>query len=808
MSAPIEGLGVFYLGRPVDPATGDVADAPVLYDAADLTTHAFIVGMTGSGKTGLGVALLEEAALDGIPVLAIDPKGDLANLALRFPALDAAAFRPYVDTAAAARDGLSPDDLAATTARAWRDGLAAWDQPEDRIERLVAAADVRVYTPGSDAGLPVSVLGALTPPPDAPTSEAFRERVAAVVGGLLSLVGVETDPADAGPVFLSAVVGQAWAAGRTLAVADLIGALLAPPFATLGVMAVDDFYPDAARRALAMRLNGLVASPGFAAWTAGPPLDADRLFYGAGGRPQVSVMSIAHLTDDERMFFVTRLLGEVVAWMRRQPGTGSLRAVLYMDEIFGYLPPTASPPSKVLLLTLLKQARAFGVGVVLGTQNPVDLDYKALANCGTWFVGRLQTERDKARLLDGLEGAAAGSFDRAETDRLLSGLGKRRFLLHNVHDGGPTLLATRQAMSFLAGPLTRDQIGTLMAPFKTPATPDAAAPAPPTASAPAEASARSASAPAASGARPDLPGVAQLVVAAAGTAAADVYVPALLARAEVAYVRASPAVDHTERVVLLVEAGADAGDAPLWDAAEALAVRPDAAPAPDDAATFAPLPDALAAALRSPRTEADLKRWLQSARPLRLLASPALRAVSAPGEDERAFRIRLGHMAREARDAQKDDLRERYAARLDALQKRMRQADTALDREAAQASQSKIDTAVRIGTSLLGAFLGRGRGRSALSGLGTAARSASRATTAHSDVRRATEARDALSAEYAGLDAELARELESVEIAFVPETAPLDAVEVAAKQTGIVVTELALAWLPYARDAAGRLTRA
>ena len=787
MSAPYEGLGVFYLGRPVDTATGEVGAAPALYDATDLTTHAFIVGMTGSGKTGLGVGLLEEAALDGIPVIAIDPKGDLANLALQFPALRPEDVRPYVDASEATRQGITADALAATTAAAWRAGLAEWDQAPDRIQRLQAAADVRVYTPGSDAGLPVSVLGSLAPPHDAPASEGFRDRIAATVGGLLSRLAVSAEPSAAETVFLSQVLAEAWAAGRTLAVADLIRALLRPPFATLGVMSVDDFFPERDRKALAMKLNGLVASPGFAAWTQGAPLDADRLFFGANGRPQVSVISLAHLGDDERMFFVTLLLGEVLAWMRRQPGTGSLRAVLYMDEIFGYLPPTASPPSKALLLTLLKQARAVGLGVVLATQNPVDMDYKALSNCGTWFVGRLQTDQDKQRLLDGLEGAATGSFDRADMDRILSGLGKRRFLLHNVHEPAPILLATRWTMSFLAGPLTRDQVRTLMAPFK------AAAEAPP---APGPAAPLSAAPPAPGGARPDLPNVPQVVLAGAP---ADVYVPHLLARVEVVYRRASPPVDHTERLVLLLEAT----DAPQWDAAEALPQRPETDTAPAEGTAFAALPPALAARFGS--LEADLKRWLQAERPLRLLAAPALEATSAPGENERAFRIRLAGLAREARDAQKDALRDRYGARLDTLQARMKAAETAVDREAAQASQRKMDTVVRIGTSLLGAFLGRGR--SSLSGIGTAARSAGRASKEMSDVRRAGETRDALAAEYASLDAELAREMESVEISFAPETAPLEAVAVAAKQTDMLITEMALAWVPYARDADGRLTR-
>ena len=791
MPAPYEGLGVFYLGRPVDPVTMEVSETPVLYDAADLTTHAFIVGMTGSGKTGLGIGLLEEAALDGIPVIAIDPKGDLGNLALQFPSLQPSDFRPWIDESEAVRQGVTPDALAAQTAEAWREGLAAWDQAPDRIARLRDAADVRLYTPGSDAGLPLSVLGALSPPEEAPGTEGFRDRVAATVGSLLSLLGVASDPSDPEPVFLSQVLGDAWDAGRTLTVADLIQSLLAPPFATLGVMPVDDFFPERDRKALAMKLNGLVASPSFAAWTAGPPLDADGLLYGADGTPHVSILSIAHLDEDERMFFVTKLLVEMVAWMRRQPGTGSLRAVLYMDEIFGYLPPTANPPSKALLLTLLKQARAYGLGVVLATQNPVDMDYKALSNCGTWFVGRLQTDQDKQRLLDGLEGAAAGGIDRAAMDRILSGIGKRRFLLHNVHESGPTLLATRWAMSYLAGPLTRDQIGTLMAPVrKTHEAPAAAAPFP---SAPA-----GASSPEGATQRPDLPNVPQLVLAGDPT---DVYVPHVLARIEVPYRRATPAADHTEHLVLLAEIS----DTPRWDASDRLPERPETTDTPVDGALFADVPPGLGDASAVDRWTAELKRWIQNEHPLTLLQAPSLKATSAPGEDERAFRIRVAQVAREQRDAEKDRLRERYGKRLDALQKKLTQAEAAVDRETAQASQRKMDTVVRIGTTLLGAFLG-GR-RSTLSQVGVTARSAGRASKEMADVKRAEEKLDALQAEYADLDAELAREMESIDLSLVPETAQLETLTIAPKETDMTVTELTLAWVPYLRGQDGRLVR-
>ncbi|PAP77740.1 helicase HerA domain-containing protein [Rubrivirga marina] len=795
MSAPFEGLGVFYLGREV--ADGAVTDVPVLYDAADLTTHAFIVGMTGSGKTGLGIGLLEEAALDGIPVIAIDPKGDLGNLALQFPSLAAEDFRPWIDESEATRDGISPDELAAKTAATWRRGLDGWGQPAERIQRLRDAADVRIYTPGSDAGLPVSVLGSLAPPAQTAGSEGFRDRVDATVGGLLTLLEVDAEPTSAEHVFLSRVVTDAWTAGKTLAVEDLIKALLTPPFDTLGVMSVDDFFPERDRKGLAMALNGLVASPGFSAWSQGPPLDADRLFFGDAGKPQISVLSIAHLNDAERMFFVTRLLGEVVAWTRQQSGTGSLRAVLYMDEIFGYLPPSANPPTKALLLTLLKQARAFGLGLVLATQNPVDLDYKALANCGTWLVGRLQTERDKERLLDGLEGAAKGGLSRSDLDALLSGLGKRRFLLHNVHESAPTVMETRWAMSYLAGPLTREQIGVLMTDLKTAEADDLPAPA----AEPTTPASVSPSGEPEAGTRPDLPGVPEVILAGSP---ADVYVPRLLARAEVPYVRARPEVDHTARHALLAEVA----DVPDWASAEALPDRPETTASPADGAAYAPVPSALADAANYDRWGDDLKRRLQTERPLVLLQSPETKLTSRPDEDERAFRIRIGQVAREARDAQKETLRERYAKKLKTLEDRMDRAEQAVDREAAQASQRKMDTVVRVGTTLLGAFLGRRSSRSTLSQIGVTARSAGRMSKEASDVQRAEETLAALKAEYADLDAQLQREMDDIDLQASPESADLETVEVQARQTDMHVVEMALAWVPYRRGADGRLVRA
>ncbi|MEM6783963.1 MAG: DUF87 domain-containing protein [Bacteroidota bacterium] len=814
-----EGLGTFYVGAPIDPATGErlaerPADAPVLYDAADLTTHAAIIGMTGSGKTGLGIGLIEEAALDRIPVIAVDPKGDLGNLLLTFPDLAPADFAPWVDAQEAQRQGRTPAEHAAATADLWTNGLAKWGQAPERIQRLRDTADLAIYTPGSSAGLPLSVLKSFDPPGDALREDAdlWRERIEATVSGVLALAGVEADPLqDPEHVFLARVVGDAWTAGRSLTLADLIRALQAPPFEQLGVLDVDTFFPARDRGKLAMRLNGLLASPGFAAWGEGEPLDVARLLHKQDGTPRVSILSIAHLGESERQFFVTKLLTEVVAWMRQQPGTGSLRAILYMDEVFGYLPPQGNPPTKPLFLTLLKQARAYGLGLVLATHNPVDHDYKALSNCGTWFVGRLQTERDKARLLDGLEGATPGGLDRGEMDTLLSGLGKRRFLLHNVHESAPQVFETRWVLSYLAGPLTRTQIGTLMEGRGSQVEGRGAVGAGRESQVVGRRSqvvSQDKAGDTGAGARPALSGdVTEVFLSPTGSEGGGglTYVPMLLAQAEVPFERKSLGLTHTATTTLLAEVDGDASD---FENAEPLAAPPATTAEPQESATFASLPAALADGGSYAKWERALKRWLQHERPLTVFQHKGLKAVSQPGEDERAFRARLADLARADRDRRKADLRERFQKKLDALETKMRAAEERVSREESQASQKKLDTVVNVGVSLLGAFLGSRRmTRTTVNKIGTAARSAGRMRKESDDVARAEKKLDDLKAQYADLDAELIRELEMVDL-DAPEIQPLETVEVKAKQTDMHVETLALAWVPYARGTDGRLRRA
>lgn len=454
----------FYLGRLFDSKTAKVTATPIEYNPADLTTHAVVTGMTGSGKTGLCISLLEEAALQGVPAIIIDPKGDLTNLLLHFPELAPQDFQPWIDPEMARRASKTLEQAADEAATAWRSGLKEWGIGPDRLQALQNAAQFAIFTPGSDAGIPVSVLSSLAAPDlDWESNrEVLRERISSTVTALLGLVGLtDLDPIRSREhILLSNIFEFHWSEGNDLDLTELILQTQTPPFANLGAFPVDTFFPAKDRMELAMSLNNILAAPAFETWREGQSLDIKSLLYTEDGRPRHSIFYLAHLSDGERMFFVTLLLSAVETWMRTQSGSTSLRALLYMDEIYGYLPPTAVPPSKGPLLRMLKQARAFGLGLLLATQNPVDIDYKALSNTGTWFIGKLQTERDKNRLLDGLE-SAAGGIPRAAMDKLISSLGKRVFVMHNVHEKMPVLMQTRWVMNFLAGPLTRNQIPAL-----------------------------------------------------------------------------------------------------------------------------------------------------------------------------------------------------------------------------------------------------------------------------------------------------------------------------------------------------------
>lgn len=775
----------FHLGALVDPASGDRLDDALTYEPADLTTHGVIVGMTGSGKTGLGVALIEEAMLEGIPCLVLDPKGDMTNLALNFPDLAASDFRPWVDEAEAIRAGKEPDHIARETADAWAKGLESWELGSPQMQALKAAAPVTIYTPGSTAGIPINIVGSLAAPAIGwkGNEELLRDEIEGFVSSLLTLAGIDADPVSGQEhILLATIVEQAWADGRDLDLAGLIGAVIEPPIRKLGVFDIDAFFPRKDRTALAMKLNGLIASPSFASWIEGPPLDIDALLRG-GGNSQTAVVYLAHLSDQERQFVVTLLLSKLVTWMRKQQGTGALRALVYMDEVFGYAPPTAEPPSKKPILTLLKQARAFGVGMVLSTQNPVDLDYKAMSNAGTWMIGRLQTERDKARILEGIA-SATGTVDVSAIDDLISGLGKRAFVLHTTRANAPRVFTTRWVMSYLAGPLTRDQVAALTVDSDRPP-----APAEQTASAMSD-DATTVAPPVHQGTEvrwtaPSAPWVADV----GGSPGSRLVVPAAIARVHLLYDDHHAGVDHSEEYEAVIH--------PLDEAATHVTAvdhddRDFLTQPPHSVRYHLDGLDLAGAGVWKAMSSALADR-LTRERSVTVFKNPELKLYSRVGEDRAAFVERCGLEAEKRADEDIAKLRDKYQARIRSTQDAIRRAENRV-RELQTDVESRRQTELLSGAGdLLGALLGGRRGSTGLR----------RAATRRSQTKRTEErletADDRLAterAELADLEDDLARDVEEIAARWENAAQAVEELNVGLERSDVRVEPLRLLWLP------------
>jgi hypothetical protein len=802
-----EKLGAFYLGRKYDIDKHEPHKSPLLYDAKDLTTHALVVGMTGSGKTGLSVVLLEEAAIDQIPALIIDPKGDMGNLLLSFPKLRPKDLRPWIDESDAAREGMTADEHAARSAETWGKGLRKWGQSKQRISMFRAAVDLAIYTPGSEAGLSLNLLQSFAAPPPAIAgdADALRERILTAVSGLLGLIGIDADPIRSREhILISNIFSRAWSEGRDMDIARLIGEIQSPPFEKLGVMDLESFFPPQDRFALAMQLNNLLASKAFSAWTGGEPLDVNRLLHTPEGRPRLSIFSIAHLSDPERMFFVTLLLNEVIAWMRTQSGTGSLRALLYMDEIFGYFPPSTSPPSKMPMLTLLKQARAFGLGVVLATQNPVDLDYKGLSNTGTWFLGRLQTERDKDRVIEGLQGVSAGrAFGKKELDSLLSNLDKRVFLMHNVHEDEPVLFQTRWALSYLRGPLTRNQVARLMGPRKQV-----------TAQAPREdlgvqqAPAREVSKVIE---KPALaPQIREFFLPAQrrrSGAEELLYRPALLASSRLHFVSARAKIDHWDELSMLIPLGGEEtkpGDID-WDTGSTWDGDPKKLDAGAEAgASYSELPAVSMRAKSYGIWRKSFASYIYRSHRLNLWKCRALKETSRPGETEGDFRVRMTQRMHERRDLELEKLRKQFAPKLARLQDQLERAEQRVVREKSQYDHQKVQTAISFGATLLGALMGRKLGSARNVGRATtAARSASRAAREKEDIARAKTKVERYRIKLAELEEKFEEKTEQVGALPDPADLDLEEIRIPPRKSDILVNLIALAWTPWKKSPDG-----
>jgi hypothetical protein len=790
--------GAFHLGTVLDSSTGKPGHDELVIGSSDLTTHGVIVGMTGSGKTGLAVVLLEEALLAGIPALIVDPKGDMGNLALAFPDLAPASFLPWVNPSEAQAAGITVEELAETTATTWREGLAAQGIDATRIQQLKDAADVTIYTPGSSAGVPLNVLGSLQAPALSweTEAEALRDEIEGTVTSLLGLVGIVADPLSSREhVLIANLVENAWRAGRDLDLGALIGEIQSPPLRKLGVFEIDAFFPPEDRTALALKLNALIASPAFAAWGEGAPLDPQALLFTAEGKPRAAIIYLAHLSDEERMFVTTLVFAKLVTWMRGQSGTSDLRALAYMDEVAGYLPPTAAPPAKKPILTILKQGRAFGLGLVLSTQNPVDLDYKAMSNAGTWLVGRLQTENDKARVLEGLRSAAGGA-DIAELDSSIGALEKRQFMLVSAKDSRPRVFSTRWAMSFLRGPLTKEQVQLLMKNAARPKEPmsavgaDTALPL-----AADESSVVPATAPGISVVYldPAAPWASQ-VGAAAGVTRLKAF---LVTRVALRYDDTAAGIDEQQEFEALygpLDGGLDLDAETVVDFDDR-DFRPEAPVGAAYVLPAAPIGEASFFA----RAGRDVQARLVANRALEVSRNRELKLTSRPGESEDAFLERCDQLGQERADAETVKLTKRLEAKKDRLEHGLALAQRRVEELDTQTKSRQANELITGAGAVLGAlFGGRRSARSITSAVGSvaskhgqSATSSQRRDTAEDKVQQTTD-------DLAQLEQEILDEVAAIDEKWKAVAGTVETVAIRLEATDVRVTDVRLAWIPVA----------
>ncbi|MCB9205885.1 MAG: ATP-binding protein [Ignavibacteriales bacterium] len=791
-----EKLGVFYLGKNYDTNSKKISNEYILYDSKDLTTHAVCVGMTGSGKTGLCISLLEEAAIDNVPAIVIDPKGDITNLLLTFPQLNGEDFLPWINKSDASRKNMTEEEFANSQAELWKKGLKEWDQDSERIAMMKEKSEFNIYTPGSNAGIQISILDSFKAPPDEviEDTDIFSDKISSTASSLLGLLGIDADPIKSKEhILLSNVLQHYWANGEDLDLPKIIQNIQAPPFNKIGVFEIESFYPEKDRFTLAMQLNNILSAPGFQSWLNGESLDIDKLLYNESGKPRISIFYTAHLSDSERMFFTSLLLNQTLSWMRKQSGTTSLRALLYVDEIFGYLPPVSNPPTKIAFLTLLKQARAFGLGLVLATQNPVDLDYKSLSNAGTWFIGRLQTERDQKRILDGLEGASlegGGKFNRSEIEKLLANLDKRVFLLHNVHEEHPQIFHTRWAMSYLRGPLTRTQIKTLVkAPVK-----------------PIEIIEQSQSKTSSTQVVASLlPKEIKPLYMNRNINESEIgsysYKPFVIAMADIRFSDKPKKIDLVKSVSFIAPITENI-IAVNWD--EATEIKPNENIFSKKSAgniNFANVPNAGSNPKNYSKWQQFFEDNIVNDYYLEIYHSPELKETSNPYENVRDFKIRLSQLTREQRDDALQKVKDKYARRIQTLEGRIQRAQEKIEREKSQSSQQKLSTAISIGSTILGALFGRKTiSATTISKAGTAIKSAGKIAKESSDVSRAEESLVTLNEQMTELQDKMQDDINQLEDKFDLSVEQLEVVKVRPTKSNISVKIFSFLWIPTSNE--------
>ena len=809
VSLPPEKLGSFYLGAKYDIKNKKITTETVNYDSRDLTTHAVCVGMTGSGKTGLCIGLLEEAAIDKVPAIIIDPKGDMTNLMLQFEDLDPKDFKNWINQDDASRKGMSVDEYADATAKKWKDGLASWGQDSSRIKDLKNAVDYTIYTPGSDAGIPVNIMGSFAAPGGNfdDDAEMLRERIQGTVAALLGMIDCKEDPVRSREgILLSNLFEHAWRNNQDLDLASIIRGIQKPPMQQLGVFDVDTFFPEKDRFQLAIDFNSLVASPQFAYWLQGDVLDIEQIYFTTDGKPRHSIFYIAHLSESERMFFVTLLLNSVITWMRRQSGTSSLRSLVYFDEIFGYFPPTAQPPSKKPLLTILKQARAFGVGAVLVTQNPVDIDYKGLSNAGTWFIGKLQTERDKDRVLDGLKGAiaeAGSASGNMDFSNIISSLGSRVFLMHNVHESEPVVYHTRWAMSYLRGPLTRPQLKDLMAQKKKQNSNN-------NGKSVASSSARQEKTESivSSATPPSVdPSIDQRYFsiwksakeASNGEASSDsklVYIPQVLASAKVRFHDSKSGIDEVKDFSYLAPPPDEFGRID-WDSAEELSDWENSLESEPDHSDetkveFSNVPDTLNSSKEVTKVQKEYANYLYQKKRKNCLEHKDLKLSMKPGESDEAFYARLQQSARELRDEELDKIQEKYEVKLDRIEDKILKEERQL--EAAKEDKKARKTAELVGMAetVFSVFVKK-RSRS-ISSVTSKSRMRRKAVL---KVEESEEELEELELDFREMEDELKEKLDEIKNKWNNVEDGLTTKQIKPRKTDVQVSSVLLVWHPY-----------
>ena len=775
-----ENLKLFYIGK--EKITGQNF-APLVYKNKDLTTHAAIIGMTGSGKTGLGISLLEEAAIDNIPSIIIDPKGDMGNLLLTFPNLDGSDFEPWIEEQDAVNNGLSISELALKTAQTWKSGIEADFQNQERIQKLKDSADFTIYTPGSSAGVQISILSSFK----APSIEVLEDNellislINSTVSSILSLIDEKDDSSSKEFILISTIFMNSYANQKDLSLEELINYIVTPPFSKVGIFDLETFFPQNERLKLALKLNTIIANPSFKSWIEGEPLDISNLLYDESGKAKVSIFSIAHLNDSQRMFFVSLLLNQMVSWMRRQEGTTSLKALLYMDEIFGYFPPNSNPPSKQPMLTLLKQARSFGVGIILSTQNPVDIDYKGLANIGTWFIGRLQTKQDKEKVIDGLSSAVEGKIDKSEMENLLSNLEKRTFIMKNINEDGIKIFQTRWTLSYLKGPITKEQIKFLMA-NKTANSLSK----PEIQKTKVETTNRQNSP------KPLIPNLMEQKYLYTSQNESYYLQGYLVFKCSVHFADSAKNIDLTNELNYKFYLQKEASNVNFEELEE---FKENSFETNERVnSNYYETPIFIQNEKELKQIQKDFTDFIYRTNKLSLYKNEDLKIISKQNESLTDFKIRIQDRLNEKIDEQVESLQEKFSKTNDSIDDKLNKLFDKLEKEQLQASATTTDAIISIGTSLLGAFFGKSTTASTLGKVASSAKGATKILKEKSDVKYVESEIQQLQIEKEELQKTLENEISKINEENKISNFQIEEIFIKPKRTDIFNIKLELLW--------------